>query len=224
VKTIIYGIISDVHGNYLALEKCMEEMEKFKVDKFLFLGDLFGYFPEGMRCLDLLTAYNFEFLLGNHDAMLLSLLSYDKKKKSIYQFESDIQHLGKERKLFLQSLLPYKILNFGTKKALFVHGSPWDPLQGYVYPDVDLNYFCDLDYDLVFMGHTHRPFLFKMKEKHLINVGSVGLPRDKGKLGSFCIFDTNNNDSKIVRFLLPMKEIVGSYIFLHQDVKNCLYR
>ena len=60
---------------------------------------------------------------------------------------------------FLETLpLKAEFHSYGVA-GLFVHGSPTDPLTGYIYPDSDLSEFSEIDADVVFMGHTHHPFV-----------------------------------------------------------------
>jgi predicted phosphodiesterase len=84
-------------------------------------------------------------------------------------------------------------------KLLFVHGSPSEPTYGYVYPDSDLSVFTTAA-DIVFMGHSHYPFIRKFEKTTYINVGSCGLPRDDGRYGAAALFNPNTGEIKIVRF------------------------
>jgi len=60
------------------------------------------------------------------------------------------------------------------------HGSPWDLLEGYVYPDTLLDRFLEEKADIFFLGHTHYPMVRKIGDKLIINPGSLGQPRQGG--------------------------------------------
>ena len=84
--------------------------------------------------------------------------------------------------------------------VLMCHASPDDLLQGYVYPDTPLDGIRRSKFDIVFMGHTHRPFIRSFAGRRFINVGSCGQPRDHGGLGSACLFDADDGSVEILRF------------------------
>jgi len=80
-----------------------------------------------------------------------------------------------------------------------MHGSPTNPVFGYVYPDTDLSSL-GLQPDVtVVLGNTHRPFIRRHGDATVVNIGSCGLPRDCGRLGAVGILD-DDGFAKIVRF------------------------
>jgi diadenosine tetraphosphatase ApaH/serine/threonine PP2A family protein phosphatase len=80
-----------------------------------------------------------------------------------------------------------------------------------VYPDSDLGVYADIPYDIVFMGHTHRQFLRRQSDKWFCNVGSVGLPRDNGRLMGFAIFDTSDGSIVLYRKKIDAERIKEVY-------------
>ena len=101
----------------------------------------------------------------------------------------------------------------GTKISLF-HGSPWDPLQGYIYPDYPgFGEFLRIDSDLFFLGHTHYPLYKKIGNKGIINPGSVGLPRNGDSRAQAAIFDSRSG----VEFI---KENYNIDLFLESAQRN----
>ena len=107
-----------------------------------------------------------------------------------------------------------------------VHGSPNDYTYGRVYPDSDLSIFDCNQYNYIFMGNTHRPFIRNHNNVNFINVGSCGLPRDHGHYGSAAIFDPNLGKCEIIRFDIQtiITEIEAKYPDIHQSVKNLFKR
>ena len=72
-------VISDIHGNYDALKKCIEEAKKLDVKKFLCLGDYVGYYYEPEKCIDLLLDLNAVCIKGNHEKIFLDLVRNKRK-------------------------------------------------------------------------------------------------------------------------------------------------
>ena len=105
---------------------------------------------------------------------------------------------------------------------LFVHGSPRDPLNGYVYPDTEMDSFEKLPYDAIFMGHTHRSFIKKAGEKIIANVGSCGLPRDVDNKLTVVLYDTTKNEAFIKGFEMNVAEVIK--IYGHPAVTDVLNR
>jgi predicted phosphodiesterase len=135
---------------------------------------------------------------GNHEAMLLEG-QVPAHLESVYQLGETKQRLAEDDLQFLKSWPPLLRRTFPSGAALFVHGSPRDPTQGYVYEDsslADLN----ADADFVFMGHTHRSFVRREGGRTFANVGSCGLPRDDGRFGAAGLFNEATGAIQLVRF------------------------
>ena len=85
--------------------------------------------------------------------------------------------------------------------------------------------FHGLPFDAVVMGHTHRPFVRSSGGKTFVNVGSVGLPRDRGDLAGFAMYDTETNQFEIVRVALDVDAILAAYgDRIADNVRDCLRR
>ncbi len=192
------GLISDAHGNIDGLEICLSALESQAVDRIYFLGDAVGYFPEVAGVIELLRTSDIHCLSGNHEAMLLGKLSVPTKAEEVYRLSEAFGTLSTEQRRELGNWPPELRLSIDGRKLMLVHGSPDDPLRGYVYPGSDLGPFADLDVDVVFMGHTHRPFISKSGRVSVVNVGSCGLPRDGGG-PSLVLFDTRTGRASLLR-------------------------
>ncbi|RPE13231.1 metallophosphoesterase [Chitinophaga lutea] len=218
------GLLSDAHGNLLVFEKCLSFLDR-RCDKLMFLGDAFGYMPEGNEILDIIIKKGIDMVLGNHDAMVAGLLPIDSKKEEIYRLTSQKKNLSDAQLRFICSLpTQFSLTENGTFVGL-VHGSPWDHLQGYVYEnDVDER-FDKLPYDILFMAHTHRPFLLTRPNITLVNVGSCGLPRDIGNNACVTVFDTETRAVQQIKVPFNEDAIIARYKDqIHLDVINCLKR
>ena len=151
------GIVSDAHGNKHGTKLCLDYLSG-KIDELYFLGDSIGYFPDGSQVIELLLNANAKMIMGNHEAMLLGYLPLDSDRDKIYRIRQTGDSLNEQQWKEIKSLPTFIEKEIGDRKILFVHASPWDHLMGYVYPNSDLERFSSLTYDVIFMGHTHRPF------------------------------------------------------------------
>jgi predicted phosphodiesterase len=219
------AFISDVHGNLPALETCLAAILERGCDELHCLGDTFGYFSDGVECFAALKRAGAQMMIGNHEAMLLGLLTVTADREDVYRLQPERDRMPAELRAELNGLLPFRALCLeGNRRALLVHGSPLDPLRGYLYPDSDLGRFRSLDWDFVFMGHTHRPFVRDEGKIRFVNVGSGGLPRDIGNLGCFAMFDSATGEVELVRVPLDAARIRARYPGAHTSVLAMLDR
>lgn len=202
-------MISDVHGNIKALEKCLDFLRQHKTDRIIFLGDSIGYLPYGIEVLKMLKNEGIECIRGNHEAMYLGILPVSGANKDIYKLYLVDSNAASETKEYLYSWNDSITLEADGKRYYFVHGSPSDLLTGYVYPDTDLRKLSSVNYDIIVMGHTHYPFVREEFNKIFVNAGSVGLPRDKGNLSSFVIIETDPLIIKHYRIAFDVEEILS---------------
>lgn len=192
------GVLSDAHGNPLALEVCLEALVARRVDRLVFLGDAVGYLSGDVEVVDRLAEAGAICLMGNHEAMMLGLLPLPDKAESVYRLRRARARLGRARLSQLSALDPKLVETIEGSTLMFVHGSPDDPLAGYLYPETDLSRFAGCA-DTVFVGHTHRPFDRQVGSTRIINVGSCGLPRDVGDTASVCFYETVTGACELLR-------------------------
>lgn len=218
------AVISDIHGNFVYFNACLKEIESLGCDMFVCLGDTVGYFPDALLCLKKLHDLGSHHLMGNHEAMMLGLAPLSDEREHVYSLQSTRKRLPESEVHALKMLLPFWEITLDTRKLLFVHGSPWDPLQGYVYPEAVSESFGRLPYDAVFMGHTHHPFLITMNSVRVVNTGSCGLPRDIGNSPSFAVYNTQTGEAKTHRVLGNLEDTLSKYSDVHPTVRACLLR
>ncbi len=220
------GILSDAHGNLTGLNACLDHLINVqKSDQIVFLGDIAGYYPDVNNVIRRLKEVNASCLLGNHDAMILERLASSPANELIYRHAEQRELLVDADRNFLESLPDKKSETFNGKKILFVHGSPADPLNGYIYPDSDITPLASLGYDMIFSGHTHHPCITIKGSFTYVNVGSCGLPRDNGLLTSCCCLDTDNLAVEIFRIRMDKEVLSRNYgSKVHPSVLECLER
>ena len=167
----------------------------------MYLGDSVGYIPstDALEVLRLCDK-NISFVKGNHESQLLSLnsasFSDEIKKHSLI-----ISKMTESQIKFISDWPEKFTIEFDKFKFLFLHGSPEDPINGYIYANSPIKDHPDYsEFHLIFVGNTHVPFIRKFGGSVIINVGSVGLPRDHGKMGSIALLSLPELKVKIVRY------------------------
>jgi predicted phosphodiesterase len=219
------AVLSDVHGNPVALDACLARLGHRGVDECFFLGDAVGYLPGERECLERLEAAGIQCQLGNHEAMLLGTLDLDPAADAVYGLAAARARLPNDDRARLETWPESRQVERDGRRILFVHGSPDDALGGYVYPDTDLAGWERLPHDAVFMGHTHRPFVARRGPVLIVNAGSVGLPRDVGNLASFAVYDTATGTATCYRVEFDADAAIrGAGTDLHPATRACFAR
>lgn len=213
------GIISDAHGNSPAFEMAIRLLKKKGARRFIFLGDAIGYIPT-VSVLHSIKRLNHQIqcISGNHEAILVSG-KFNMQKEPVYQHIVTREHITDGLLSFINTW-PKKIeLEHSVGSALYIHAGPNDFTNEYIYPDTDLKQF-SVSQSFVFMGHTHRPFIKKSGNTTFINVGSCGLPRDHGTLGSAVLFDEYTGEVRILRFKIKqeLKQVKESFSGVHSSI------
>lgn len=217
-------VFSDAHGNILYLKKCFEKLSKFKTDKIFFLGDFVGYFDKVNEVIDLFLENNAKCVMGNHEAMLLGKLPLLEEKDLVYRLSNHRKILTRKNYDFINRL-PDKILwSCDNKNILFIHGNPDNNLNGYLYENDNFAKYSNLDFDVIFMGNTHRPFIKTENNIMFINVGSCGMPRDIGNSPSFVLYDSENNLAQVIRVSVNIENFELNFPEVHPSVIQCLKR
>jgi len=193
-----YAVISDIHSNLEALETVLKEISKKNIDEIICLGDIVGYGANPDEVVELVRQEVKYVVRGNHDDALFSDETFsliNSFAKSAITYNADL--LSDGNKKWLQDLpMTHRI-----DRILMVHACPSEP-QAWKYiftrsdAEIELSSF---EERICLIGHTHVPVIFRDstssghgKMKELINVGSVGQPRDGDNRASFGIIDTQN--------------------------------
>ncbi|MEE8400907.1 MAG: metallophosphoesterase family protein [Candidatus Hydrothermarchaeaceae archaeon] len=189
------AVISDIHANFPALEKVLEDISRMPL---FCCGDLVGYNTFPNEAIDLIRTNNATSLLGNHDRAVLTGDTGWFNSEAIKAIEWTAGKLTPENRSFLKAL-PMTHEN----EFYMVHGSPKNPLEGYIFPgDPDYvfsDFFNYTNRDIIILGHTHIPFVKKIEGKLIFNPGSVGQPRDSDPRASYALLDTEKKEVKIKR-------------------------
>ncbi len=239
------ALVSDIHSNIEALTAVLGDIRVQGVSTIYCLGDIVGYGPNPRECLDM--AQQFQVcILGNHDqAVMFDPDGFNPVAlQAVYWTRTQLEAGGapspavRRRWEFLGGL-PRIHLEEG---AMFVHGSPREPTNEYAFPEDVYDrrkmdaLFGRID-RLCFQGHTHIPGVFTDdyefispedcgyrydlgESRLLINVGSVGQPRDGDPRSCYTIFN-DDNSIEFRRVEYPLDETIEK-IYAVPDLDNVL--
>lgn len=212
------AILSDAHGNIPFFERIIADIDKEVVDKIVFLGDAFGYMTSGKYIYDVLKAKNAIVLKGNHEAMMTGELPINAEKDKIYKLKKQREEVDRDFLNGLKNLRSEMTMKMGDCLFSFMHGAPFDVLNGYLYEDNAEYNWGNAEYNFIFMGHTHRMYMKKAGKITYVNVGSCGLPRDNGLSPGYCIFDTEQLQLQLKRIRIE-QNILDNEFYENVDKK-----
>jgi len=209
-----YGILGDIHGNLEALEAVLEVFEKEGAEKYVSVGDLVGYGASPCECIRKVRQLGAVVVAGNHDFAAVDKLNID--FFNAYARESALwtrSTLSEEDKQYIKSL---KLVEYCDNFTI-VHSTLYSPeLFEYIQTSYDAHLsFEQQTTPVSFMGHSHVPVnFFKRKNvsfnmeteirqdentKIMVNVGSIGQPRDENPDAVAVLYDSDEGLIRISR-------------------------
>ncbi len=212
-----YGLFSDVHSNLEAMTVVADALKKEGVQEYFCLGDLIGYYSNPVETLDLIASLDcWKIVLGNHDAGCIG-------KTDLTRFSGPaadaIRWTQKQLKPHHWEMLKSLRLREEIGDIQLVHSSPFQSEEWHYLTkleDVERNFRYFQGF-ICFFGHVHKPFIAEQKmdgsvrilEEHelvlqkdcryLVNVGSVGQPRDGNPQTCYAVYDTDTQKLSIKR-------------------------
>ncbi len=218
-------VLSDIHANYPALKAVIDNAPSY--DYVIFLGDSVDYGPHPNEVIEWLKENVDVAVMGNHDkavAYNVDCMCGEKTHElSVYTRNAISFKLIRDENLkFLKKLPERKIVEIEGYRIYVVHGSPLNPLYGYVYPHIPEEKFRTLtlyektpfgskrevNADLILIGHTHIQFKKKMNRVQIVNPGSVGQPRDGDPRASYSVIDLDNFNIRLYRTKYLVEETI----------------
>jgi diadenosine tetraphosphatase ApaH/serine/threonine PP2A family protein phosphatase len=211
-----YAIISDIHSNLEALEAVRTEIAGLGADKVLCLGDIVGYGASPAECIAVVRQLADIAIAGNHDFGVAGLT--DIRYFNSYARRAVLWTAGVLKQAEVDYLrdLPLAFIEGDLFRA--VHATPSEPSRWeYIFGTNDAaNEFGSFPERLCFVGHTHQPVTFEADERgavarldgravlaegrrYLINVGSVGQPRDGDPRACLCLYDSDAQTAEVLR-------------------------
>jgi diadenosine tetraphosphatase ApaH/serine/threonine PP2A family protein phosphatase len=202
------AILSDLHANLEATEAVLADAHEQECTGFVCLGDVVGYNANPQECLDIVRKMECPVVMGNHDEQAsLEESSRDFNALAEMAINWTRDHLAEQDKEWLRSLpLTRTVRDFTFVHATLNVPGEWD----YVFNTLDAaaSFACQ-ETTVCFFGHTHVAGMFvrddgvkRLKigqltieetKQYLINVGSVGQPRDDDWRAAYCIYHLDKN-------------------------------
>ncbi|MCM8805464.1 MAG: metallophosphoesterase family protein [Candidatus Omnitrophica bacterium] len=223
---MLYGIISDVHGNLEASLAVKEFLQKCRVEKIIFLGDIVGYGVNPQECFDLFNSPETIFIKGNHEQALITgkyegftldaKISMDWTRKNVSE-------------KYVEQMVKWKE-TLEIDDFVVCHGGLNNPLYFYTNSRTKAKkMFDEFEFKYCFVGHTHFPMAFVLDsgqeipsiiaeqadgriymtleetKRYIINVGSVGQPRDGNPEACCGIYDEESRMFQLWRIPYPVE-------------------
>lgn len=211
------ALISDIHANLEALDRVLKDIKDRKIKKVICLGDLVGYGANPNECVERVSEVADIVIAGNHDWAVLGKTDYSNfnpvaraavewtKKNTKPQNIEFLNRLGLTASLKGPSLF-------------FVHSTPrmpkeWNYLFDLIEFEYQFNYFTERG---CFIGHSHEPACVRLENgtvealslnplkmekdsRYIINVGSVGQPRDLDPRAAYAVVDAKAQAVELIR-------------------------
>ncbi len=227
------AVISDIHGNLEAFEEVLRDLEDTRPDRVVCLGDAVGYGPDPEAVVRLLQSHHIPCVLGNHEWALLHPAHLD------WFNPSARRSLELTRELLSVEALR-TVTSWPTTRreqdALCVHGCPPDSVTRYLF-EVSFEeipvLFSLYEDPVCFVGHTHQlrwvrwdgtrasSGRFQTDElkldssvRYIINVGSVGQPRDGDNRAKYVLWDTAAETVSVRRVSYEISKTVQKILAL----------
>jgi len=217
-----YAIFSDIHSNLESLESALAAYNKEGIDKYLCVGDIVGYGANPKECMQIIRDKDIITVAGNHDWAIGGRFSIHYfnpyAREAVFWTE---EQLDKTELEYLNNLeLIYQEEDFCLVHGTLIKPEYFDYL--FELSDTKLS-FQVMKTNLCFVGHTHSPITFikdsnnkinftkdqnipvEPNKKYIINVGSVGQPRDGDSRGCLCVYDSKEKIIQIKRFEYDIK-------------------
>ena len=210
------AFLSDIHSNTEALSTCLAEIDRLQVSRLICLGDIIGYGPEPREALRTIMDRCEFSLLGNHEQGAMFYASdFNPRARAAIDWTRDQlsrRDCPRDENMRFWNYLDGMKEEHREDQLLLVHGSPRNPVREYLVPRDAMDEqkmsecFAKMgDATLCFVGHSHVPGVYlqsgkfllpseigmqwQIDEPAMINIGSVGQPRDGDPRLSFVTYD-----------------------------------
>lgn len=231
------ALFSDIHANLVALEALFIDLKNRPVDQMYCLGDLVGYNSYPNEVIEQIRLRGITTISGNHDYRIGRLdksfredLTKDPKElTSAISINYTNMVLTDEARQYLRCL-PLQIkLNFEmynqSRIMLLVHGSAVS-IDELLYETTSEDYLWTMmdnaGADIMCFGHTHKPYYKQLtqsspeqKIKHVINIGSIGKPKDGDPRGCYAVIDINEGNKS-------MEDITVEFVRFDYDIEQAV--
>ncbi|HEV3155207.1 MAG TPA: metallophosphoesterase family protein [Candidatus Baltobacteraceae bacterium] len=218
-----YAVFSDIHGNLESLERAFALLESG--DRVLCLGDIVGYGPNPNECVRMIRDRAHQTVLGNHDVAAVDNFGVEYFNPAARRAIEWTQSVIEPDVVDWLNGLSYEIRD---QRYLLVHGAPVHYFEYLLDKRHAKAAFERTDAPIIFVGHTHIAEYYALEpdgtvshqhmqnggelaletgKRYIIDVGSIGQPRDLNPQASFVLFDDAANVVKWIRYDYPIREV-----------------
>ena len=187
-----YAVVADIHGNLPAFEAVIDAMPA--VDRWLCAGDVVGYNPWPVECVDRVRELDAATVMGNHDRAVASYTGFQFNSMAAAGVTYAREELDDNAINWLDALPNRQTIADG--EILIVHGHPENP-DRYTYPDEFSPAMLAGDARVTITGHTHVQGVREFEAEVVMNPGSVGQPRDGDPEAAFAVLDIDDETDDI---------------------------
>lgn len=189
------ALFSDIHANLPAFEAFLADLDSRKVDAVYCLGDMIGYNIWPNEVIAEIRRRGIATLAGNHD---------QKTKGYAYELVSP------DNRTYLNTLPAHIRLEYPNMNIVLAHGSTRS-INEYVIEDLDKSYVLEMmaeaKADVLCVGHSHLPYHRIIGYKHVINIGSVGKPKDGNPEGCYVLLSIEGSIKvEFIRFIYDIEK------------------
>lgn len=216
------AFISDIHGNYSALEAVLEDIRNKTIDQIYVLGDLCYRGPDPKRSLQRIRSLQTQVIKGNADEWVVRGVNKGEVPDSVIEMmnlERDwtVSRLDPDEIEYLKNLPTALNLELGGLSISAFHATP-DSLFDIVLPNAEDDHLkaklmSSADADVFIYAHIHKPYIRYIDGKVLMNIGSVGLPFDELTKASYAIveIDQGKISTSIERVHFDVEAVIRQY-------------
>lgn len=233
------AIISDIHSNLLALEEVLADIEAQGIKRVCCLGDIVGYGPRPLECWRILSDLSHVIIRGNHDQALSSkgIARFHPRARSAILWTLSVLLAEEDGEKIVADIVNLPT-QFSCQGKLYVHASPAGPTMDYLMPSDAFDHDrMEREFAKVkrcaFNGHTHIPGVIEKgkafqppealddmtyvigRAPAIINVGSVGQPRDGNPKSCYVVID---GDRIVYRRVAYDVKSVCTEILSHEEL------
>ena len=210
------ALFSDIHANLPALQSCFSSIEEQKPDAIYCLGDLVGYNIWPNEVINEIRNRGIPTIAGNYDFGIgrtsddcgCAYKTEPEKEMGKVSISYTNSVVKDEERMYLRTLPAHLRIEFQLNddkmNLLLVHGSP-RRINEYLFEDRDEKSMTRImeqaDADIMCFGHTHKPYHRIIGNRHAINIGSVGKPKDGDPRGCYVLLTINSDGKPTVEFI-----------------------
>ncbi len=216
------AVLSDIHGNGVALQYAINDLKSLGIKKIIILGDIIMKGPMPSQSLEMLKDKDLEIIAwikGNTDLWLEEItdvwIPSTRREKELYLYYKYAKdNLKEEQIVFLKELPLECSINLNGISILCVHGTPQsivEAIDSSVTEEEIKKAIKGVEEQVILSGHSHTSFIGEVDDRIIFNVGSIGNALDGDNRISYGVLDFVEGGINLVnrRISYPVSEIIN---------------